>query len=602
MTRSKVVCSSLDEALLRTIESEIDSINSNHHQFQELWKEKEKLEDLMNSDFFIILDTIINRLNFNDVKKTSQSEGKEENSQKKEISRNIEMVESLKMIIQDIESETEFKSRTNLRKALTENIHLAAESDVTSNLLPESVCFEKYYNSNNELHKLLLVDTHRAEQLSGNTKGEPKLLLFDQTFPNFDFSAKSLLSLSKSDLIFEYPADSKVSFELPSLRAHELCQMNIIPGNQILIVYKPEIRSKPLGLAVINFNQEVSFAMAYYPLTSSPKDSFEGQFIKLDSSRSCVAIRESSTSLRVSSIVKNWAFSDESIRQSGSLIKVEDFIKDFCVETVGDNLVFASILLRNNKIKSYLIESDKKKHTLIQPYFKNSHGQKEQKENSIVTDPLGLTNLGMEAVLISPQSKEVALFLMGYSPREHKQQDHGHHYIPSVKGYVFNLEFNDLPQSLEKGSLVTLVQLSKHDVKNFNTEKHSEEFEPKEIMNLGLKRSKMTSSLMAFEDKDGSRYKFVGSVAVPSKSQALLFTWKLAKDLSKFEDFYFVITTEGSLAEGAYIGVSSLYFEHTRTSRTPGIGVSNMFSAFKAKSLKIKIQAPIKKLLVSKSN
>lgn len=478
----------------------------------------------------------------------------------------VEQVEQLKLLLQDIEGDDKFKNNSNLLKASLDDIRLQTESVSSTGLIPGTYCVEKFINSKNELHKQFLVDTYRSQQFQNDEKSEAKLLILDESFPSQELTTSLIGFSSNATTKFEYPSSTAITTELPSLKSYSIMQMVRIKGDQIIIVYRPEVRKKPPGIAIVNCGQTPSYSVQYYPLTSANKDPFDGQYVKMDNSRNAIAIRDTSTSLKVASITKNWAYEEEAFIQSCLTIKADDFIRDFSIETIGSlkSIFFISILMRNNKIKTCLIDVDQKKVHTVHPIVSTPDGKQLEKDSFILLDSPGFTPVGLESRVLPSQPGSVGVFLLGFSLKGKLEKTGNEEQVPATLSFVFKLDSNNPLNKLDQGVPVK-QQLSKNSTATNSTkdQRYFLEFEQNEILRLSSIRTRVSSALLAFSDQDEQTDYFVASVSMPGKFANMLCTWRMTTQEKKIEEFYGLVTEQYRLSdeETYYSNVYAMFFD-----------------------------------------
>lgn len=529
---------------------EIEGVNANHQLCLDVLAEKGKLDEFMYSGFFSKLETLFDTFKFEAVKadvpdKQAASPAERVQDAYPELTREIEKIETHARLLRDLEADCEFKSKASLERVRVEDVQLPPGLPLGDNWISECFALEQYYKTKTELHKLLVVDNNRASKLTPGSAPDSKLLVLDMTFPSDSLP----LSTAESTTLFKYPSESVRCLELPSLKAHELMQVAQLPGSKLLLVYQPEVRSKQVGLAVVQDGQDGQYCVQYYPLTKSPKDSFEGQYVRFDSRRSVILIRESSTSLRVCSLNKHWAKSEKELRASGSLIKVEDFIKDFALESFDCDMgsfLFLAVLLRDNKVKSFVLEPNENyKHTPLQVILKTSQGRQLSKQADLSVDQSAILPVAIECKKLSSKSNKVGLFVLGFSPKDANEQEQGEEYVPSVASFVFKLQLkgSNLAAVLSKGIEVSYIEVS--NTASSDTDK-DEHFDLATLQKVASKRTRVSSALVSPAVRTAGADSFSALLSIPQLARVVLFAWKLPQDESPIQDFAFAITQQAA--------------------------------------------------------
>jgi hypothetical protein len=379
----------------------------------------------------------------------------------------------------------------------------------------------------------------------------------------------NFLTKSETRPSTEHPSPSVMTYELESLHSHEILSVFRLPGRKLAICYQPEVRSKPAGLAVIDLVGKVDYTVQYHPLTCSPKDPFQGQFIKLSSDRFAVAIREASTSLRVSLVDNNWGSSPDNLQKDCCLIKVEDFIKDFCVEvyrTSAKTYLFVCVLMRNDKIKLYLVEPEQKKAHIIAAEVVIPGGTKIQRQLFIKVDGQNMLSAALECRELTVQENTFVLNLIGFSPRIETSpamdRNTSKQYIPAVLAFIFKF---DPKNPLDKLQSFSVNQFNSADSLTERKSKEDKNFEEFDSKDQQLKRGRNTSGLVAFftMSKGVKADCFIAAITVPQKSKVVYYTWKLLEGQGPLEDYHFIISEEGvQNSTSAKTYVYTMYFEN----------------------------------------
>jgi hypothetical protein len=344
------------------------------------------------------------------------------------------------------------------------------------------------------------------------------------------------------------------------------------------LVYQPEVRSKPVCLAAIDYGAALSYQFKSYPLTSSSKDTFQGQYLKFSSQRQAVAIRESSTSLRVGLVSPELLGDESKLRDKSVFIKVGDFIKDFCVETIKSRsglLLFVGVLMSSNLLKSFVVDPQQRKSTVVSINGNKSIDDSSTKDDCIKVDSSKIVALTVECKTMICNTNTVGLFLLGFSPKlavpvEGPDTAITSDLMPTV--YSVLLEFEDF-SGAQSTSVKQLWSDELVETKKKNDPKSFECFQKNEAEKLSARRGRASSAILTKTEKEGQSQSFVACLVVPSKSLAVFFTWKLSASLN-MQDFNFVLTQESTRPEdhSSLYSVYPMFFEDTSKSQTSVTG------------------------------
>ena len=519
---------------------------------KKLDNEKKTLDNFLDSDIFSTMENLIDRLNF-DLLNLPQNMVKSLS-----LSRNnpVEALEPGAILLEDVQDNDNFKVASGIIKYIRDDIALPQDSQFSDTKIPdESFVYEQYISSINEFHKITIVDFHRPLSISGKPLGTSKLLILDEIHPNMSLFTKPWSLKKTVDQGQDFQPITQTTKLLDSLKSHAIYSMHYVSGRKIFLVYKPENRTKSVGLSVVNYGSEVGYAIKYYPLTTSTKDQYQGQFVKVSADRWSVAVREMSTALRVVHLenVDNWGASELSLKEIGHLIKVEDFIKDFCIqnfEIKQEKYIFVSILLKNSKIRFFYIKVKDNKCVPIANEYKDNIG----KEPYVEVIPSNYLGLGLECKRIGSKENEIGLFLMGLAPDTDSEIKDNTEFVPSIKGWKFVVN----PET--KTWTINSLKLSNTRPVNL-----TQNIGSLDLSSLLSRRMRLSTSIISHQNANGSlaqgnkeQWTFIGCMVLPEVKRMVIYSWKMDSDSHSMQDYDWLLIDQN---EESSAHVYPMFFE-----------------------------------------